>query len=77
MLISGIIDAQHRFHLVSLSLVSHEWTSTCMHLFTALKEVYVEESSHELDPLFLIADGSIRITTAMRTAFLRCPRGMC
>ena len=39
-LISGITDAQHRFHPVSLSLVSHERTSVYLHLFTALKDAY-------------------------------------
>ena len=77
MLISGITDAQHRFHPVSLSLVSHERTSTYVHLFTALKEAYAEESGRELEPSFMISDGSAAITAAVGTAFLRCPRGMC
>ena len=76
-LISGIIDAQHRFHPVSLSLVSHECTSAYEHLFTALKEAHADESGHELEPLFVIADGSAAITAAVKTAFPRCPRGMC
>ena len=39
-LISGITDAQHRFHPVSLSLVSHERTSAYLHVFTSQKEAY-------------------------------------
>ena len=77
MFIFGITGAQHRFHLVSLSLVSHEHTSAYMHLFTALKETHMEENSYELNPLFMIADGYAAITTTMRMAFLGCPRWMC
>ena len=76
-LISGITDAQHRFHPVSLSLVSHERTSAYLHLFTALKDAYAQESGQDLDPLFVIADGSAAITAAVTTAFPGCPRGMC
>ena len=39
-LISGITDAQHWFHLVSLLLVSREPNNACLHLFTALKDAY-------------------------------------
>ena len=76
-LISGITDAQHRFHPVSLSLVSHERTSAYLHLFTALKDAYAQETGRDLDPLFVIADGSAAITAAVTTAFPGCPRGMC
>ena len=76
-LISGITDAQHRFHPVSLSLVSHERTSAYKHLFTALKEAHADESGRELEPLFVIADGSAAITATVKTVFPRCPRGMC
>ena len=34
-LISGITDVQHRFHLVSLSLVSHEGTNAYLQVFIA------------------------------------------
>ena len=77
MLILGITDAQHWFHPASLSLVSHEQTSAYLHSFTTLKEAYVEESGHELDPLFVIVDVFAAIIIAMRTAFSGCPKGMC
>ena len=35
------------------------------------------KAASELDPLFVIADGSAVITVAVRTAFPGCPRGMC
>ena len=76
-LISGLTDAQHRFHPVSLLLVSHERTSAYLHLFTALKDAYAQESGWDLDPLFLIVDGSAAITATMTIAFPGCPRGMC
>ena len=41
-----------------------------------LKEAYGKESGCELDPLFMIDDGSTKITATMRTAFPGCPRGM-
>ena len=68
-LIFGITDTQHRFHPVSLSLVSHERTSAYEHLFTALKEAHADESGNELEPVFVIADGSAAITAAMRRRF--------
>ena len=76
-LISGIIDAQHWFDLVSLPLVNHEHTTAYLHLFTVLKDTYAEETVRELDPLFMIADGFVAIIAAMRIAFLGCSRGMC
>ena len=57
--------------------MSHECTVAYLHLCTVLKETYVGESGHELDPLFVIADGSIAIIAAIRTAFPGCPRGKC
>ena len=75
-LILGIIDAQYKSYLMSLSLVSHERTNTYLHLFTVLEDAYTKESSYELDLLFVIANGSIAITVVMRTAFPRGPRGM-
>ena len=76
-LIFGIIYAQHRFHPVSLLLVSHDGTRAYLHLFVVLKETYSEESGHALDLLFVIADGSTAIIAAMRMAFSRCPRVTC
>ena len=43
----------------------------------ALKDVYTQESGWDLDPLFVIVDGSGAITLTVMTAFLGCPRGMC
>ena len=77
MLISGIIDTQHQFYPVSLSLVSDECTSAYLHLFTALKDAYVQESGRDLDPLFVIADGFVAMIATMTTTFLGCLRGMC
>ena len=76
-LISGITDVQHRFHPVSLSLVSHEGTNAYLEVFTAQKEALWEESHRQLAPLFVIADGSPAITAASRMAFPECPRAMC
>ena len=76
-LISGITDAQHWFHPASLSLVSHERTSTYLHLFMVLKDVDTQESGRDLDPLFVIADGSAAITATVMIAFPGCPRGIC
>ena len=76
-LISGIKDAQHQFHPVSLLLVSHECTSAYLHLLTALKDAYTQESGRDLDPLSVIADGSVAITAAVTTALPGCPREMC
>ena len=76
-LISGITDVQHRFHPVSLSLVSHEGTNAYLEVFTAQKEALWEESHRQLAPLFVIADGSPAITAASRIAFPECPRAMC
>ena len=76
-LISGITDVQHRFHPVSLSLVSHESTNAYLEVFTAQKEALWEESHRQLAPLFVIADGSPAITAASRMAFPEWPRAMC
>ena len=76
-LISGITNAQHRFHPVSLSLVGHERTSGYLQLFKMLKQAYLEESSHKLDTLFVVAHGSVAIIVAIRIAFLGCPRRIC
>ena len=57
--------------------MSHDCTSAYMHLLMALQEAYVEENGHELDPLFVIADGSTVITAVVRTAFPGCPKGVC
>ena len=46
-LILGITDVQHRFHLVSLSLVSHEGTNTYLEVFIVQKEAFWEESHRE------------------------------
>ena len=62
---------------MSLLLVSHERPSAYLHLFTALHDTYAQESGRDLDPLFVIADGSAAIIATMTTAFPGCPRGMC
>ena len=77
MLISGILDAQNWFHLVSLLLVSHECTRAYLYLFMVLKQEYAEESSPELDLLFVVANGTTTIIAIVKMVFLGCPRGMC
>ena len=59
-------------------VVSEPWcTNTYLHPIRPLKDAYTEESDHELDPLFVIADEFVAIIATIRTAFLGCPRGMC
>ena len=73
-LISGITDVQHRFHPVSLSLVSHGSTNAYLEVFTAQKEALWEESHSQLAPLFVIADVSPVITVASRMPSLSAQR---
>ena len=57
--------------------MSHERTSTYLHLLKALEEAYGEESGCEMDPLFVIFDGFAAITAPMRMSFPGCSRAMC
>ena len=75
-LLSDIIDVQHYFHPMSLSLVSHEGTNAYLEVFTVQKEALWEEIHVQLAIFFMIANGSIAIIAANKMALPKCPRAM-
>ena len=76
-LMAGLTDANHAFHPIAISIVSHEDKGAYVGLLKSLKAAYHEHTNCQLAPRFVLADASPAITSAIRDVFQGCQRAMC
>ena len=76
-LMAGLTDANHAFHPICISIVSHEDKGAYVGLLKSLKAAYHEHTNCQLAPRFVLADASPAIISAIRDIFQGCQRAMC